>query len=58
VFRRPAVFSGGCELEAAEHVCALSDDAEAVVPAAMLDLITGLVDKSLVVMDRQGPMAW
>jgi predicted ATPase/transcriptional regulator with XRE-family HTH domain len=58
VFRRLSVFSGGCELEAAEQVCALSDDAEAVVPAAMLDLITGLVDKSLVVVDGQGPVAW
>jgi non-specific serine/threonine protein kinase len=57
VFRRLAVFSGGCELEAAEHVCVSSEEA-AVAPAAMLDLITGLVDKSLVAMDAQGPAAW
>jgi predicted ATPase/transcriptional regulator with XRE-family HTH domain len=58
VFRRLAVFGGGCELEAAEAVCAPPGAAAGVPPAAMLDLVTGLVDKSLIVMDAQGPAAW
>jgi predicted ATPase/DNA-binding CsgD family transcriptional regulator/DNA-binding XRE family transcriptional regulator len=41
VFRRMAVFAGGCELEAAEAVC--GND--------VLDVLSGLVDKSLVLVD-------
>jgi predicted ATPase/DNA-binding CsgD family transcriptional regulator len=55
VFSGLAVFVGGCELGAAECVCDLSNNA--VARPTMLDLITALVDKSLVVMDAQGPVA-
>jgi predicted ATPase len=44
VLRRAAVFAGGWTLEAAEAVCA----ADAVAPEAVLDLLAGLVAKSLV----------
>jgi non-specific serine/threonine protein kinase len=58
VFRRLAVFTGGCQLEAAETVCVASDLAAAAPPVSMLDLITGLVDKSLVVMEANEAAAW
>lgn len=46
VLRRLAVFSGGCTLDAAEAVCASAAD----VPAGpVVDLLAGLVDRSLVV---------
>lgn len=45
VFRRLAVFHGGWTLEAAEAVCA----APPIDRAAVLDLLTGLVARSLVV---------
>jgi predicted ATPase len=45
VFQRLAVFAGGWRLEAAEAVCANG----AVAPADVLELLTHLVDKSLVV---------
>ncbi|HET8680139.1 MAG TPA: NB-ARC domain-containing protein, partial [bacterium] len=44
LFRRLAVFAGSFSLEAAERVCA--DDG--IAEAAVLDLLTHLVDKSLV----------
>lgn len=48
VFARLAVFAGGWTIEAAEAVCA-----GALIPkAAVLDLIAGLTDKSLVVCER------
>src|SRR5262249_24868037 len=50
LFRRLAVFAGGWTLEAAEAVC--GDDPVASVD--VLDLLTGLVDKSLVVADAGG----
>jgi tetratricopeptide (TPR) repeat protein len=47
LFRRLAVFTGGFQLEAAEAVC--SDDALAA--ADILDVLTGLAEKSLVAVD-------
>src|SRR5581483_2663190 len=44
-FHRLAVFAGGWTLEAAEAVCATGD----IRPTDVLDLLTRLVDKSLVV---------
>ncbi len=50
LFARLAVFAGGCDLEAAEAVCA--DDE---VPAGeILDLLSRLVDKSLVARPNAG----
>jgi len=45
---RLSVFAGGWTLEAAEAVCT----GEGIKPAAMLDLLSRLVDKSLVVADE------
>src|SRR5439155_12231792 len=53
VFRRLAVFAGGWSLEAAEVVCA----GEGVEQADVLDLLTRLVDKSLVLAEEQGRQA-
>jgi non-specific serine/threonine protein kinase len=50
VFRRLAVFSGGWTLSAAECVVAGGD----VDPADVLDLLTQLVEKSLVEIDARG----
>jgi len=44
LFRRLAVFRGGCTLEAAQEVCAAADDLE----YDLLDWLGALVDKSLV----------
>ena len=49
LFARLAVFGGGWTLEAAEAVCA----GEGVAAAEVLDLLSALVDKSLVVADEQ-----
>ena len=49
VFRRLVVFRGGSRLEMAEAVCA----GEGVVGVDVLDLVTRLADKSLVVANRQ-----
>jgi predicted ATPase/class 3 adenylate cyclase/Tfp pilus assembly protein PilF len=50
LFRRLAVFAGGFTLEAVEDVCS-----DGPVPRArVLDLLSALVDKSLVVADVQG----
>jgi non-specific serine/threonine protein kinase len=46
--RRLAVFAGGWTLEAAEAVCA----GEGIEPDAVLDLLAGLVNKSLVVLEE------
>ena len=50
LFRRLAVFSGGCPLDAVEVVCR----AENVLPCSALEVIAALVDKSLL---RQDQMA-
>jgi predicted ATPase len=50
VFERLAVFSGGCSLEAAEAVCA----GDGIELQDVLDLLSELVDKSLVVADVAG----
>ena len=47
VFNRLSVFRGGCTLEAAERVCA----GGGIEPGDVLDLLTSLVDKSMVVAD-------
>jgi len=53
VFRRLAAFVGGCSLEGAEAVCAgLPVDADTI-----LDLLTRLVDKSLLVAETEGAEA-
>jgi predicted ATPase/DNA-binding CsgD family transcriptional regulator len=49
MFRRLAVFAGGFTLEAAEAICAGED----VEHDEVLDLLTALIDKSLVVTDKQ-----
>ena len=43
VLRRLAVFAGGCDLEAAEAVCAAPGD----IATSLLDLLSSLIDKSL-----------
>jgi predicted ATPase/class 3 adenylate cyclase len=48
---RLAVFAGGCTLEAAEAVCG----GEGIDPDAMLDLLAGLVARSLVAAEDHGP---
>ena len=48
VFARLAVFAGGCTLEAAEETCGSGQEAGGV-----LDLLTRLVDRSLVVANRR-----
>ena len=50
VLRRLSVFAGGCTLEAAERVCA----GKRVKEEEILDLITRLVDKSLVIAETLG----
>ncbi|MFB7515867.1 BTAD domain-containing putative transcriptional regulator [Streptomyces sp. NPDC056144] len=45
VLRRLSVFTGGCDLDAAEAVCTAAQD----TPDDVLDLLGSLVDKSLVV---------
>jgi len=52
LFRRLAVFVGGWTLEAAESVCA----GDGIESFEILDLLTQLVDKSLVQVDNNGEM--
>ncbi len=49
LLRRLSVFAGGWTLEAAEAVC----EGDGITPHAMLDLLTRLVDKSLVIAEEQ-----
>ncbi|MCU1352445.1 MAG: transcriptional regulator, winged helix family, partial [Acidimicrobiales bacterium] len=51
VFERVSVFPGGCLIGAAEVVCA-GDDVEA---ADVAELVAGLLEKSLLLVDRSGP---
>jgi predicted ATPase/DNA-binding SARP family transcriptional activator len=51
VLRRLSVFSGGASLEAAEQVCA---DGQQVEPEQVLDLLTALAEKSLLVAEGDG----
>jgi len=53
LLRRLSVFAGGCILEAAEQVCT----GEGVEEWQVLDLLTSLVDKSLVQFEECGPTA-
>src|SRR5437588_2951502 len=50
LLRRLSVFAGGWTLDAAEQVC----QGEGVDGYGVLDLLTGLVDKSLVATDERG----
>ncbi len=53
LLRRLSVFAGGCTLESAEIVAADPDDADgAIADWEVLDLITALVEKSLVQYDE------
>jgi len=49
LFARLSAFAGGCALEAAERVCA----GEGIDAADVLDLVTSLADKSLVVVEER-----
>ena len=49
LFHRLSVFSGGWTLEAAEHVCV----GEPVDRDNLLELLSGLIDKSLVLLDER-----
>jgi predicted ATPase/DNA-binding winged helix-turn-helix (wHTH) protein len=55
LFRRLAVFTGGCTLEAIEAVCQAVDDlaAGATPPPEVLDRVASLVDKSLLRQEEQ-----
>jgi non-specific serine/threonine protein kinase len=52
LLRRLSVFVGGCTLEAAEAVCA-DPSPQGIQPAAVLDLLAQLVNKSLVIAHRE-----
>jgi len=56
LFRRLAVFAGGCTLEAVEAICAGDGIAASlkIDPAEILDLVSCLVDRSLVLVERSG----
>ena len=55
LFRRLSVFAGGWSFEAAEAVCAGEiDHALVIAPLEMLDLLSQLVNKSLVLADEEG----
>ncbi|WP_302170448.1 BTAD domain-containing putative transcriptional regulator [Streptomyces sp. TBY4] len=55
VLRRLSVFAGGCDLDAAEAVCADGGSPDRRGGADVADLLGSLVDKSLVVAAPDGP---
>jgi predicted ATPase/DNA-binding SARP family transcriptional activator len=52
VFRRLSVFASGATIEAAEAVCS---DGERVRPEDVLDLLAGLADRSMIIVDHSQP---
>jgi predicted ATPase/class 3 adenylate cyclase len=54
LFARLAVFAGGWTLEAAEAVAPSGAADDPVAPDEVLDLLAGLVEKSLVALDAEG----
>jgi non-specific serine/threonine protein kinase len=54
---RLAVFVGGWSLEAAEAICTVTGAGDSLTPLEVLDVLTALVDKSLVIYDEQGEQA-
>jgi predicted ATPase/serine/threonine protein kinase len=54
IFRRLCVFVGGFTLEAAEAICSTSDYVTADVTLPVLDVISSLIDKSLLYQTEQG----
>jgi predicted ATPase/class 3 adenylate cyclase len=53
LFRRLSVFSDGWTFEAAEHICADAEgDAARIAPEDILELLSGLVHKSLVMVEQ------
>jgi tetratricopeptide (TPR) repeat protein len=53
VFERLSVFTGGCTMPTAEAVCA----GDGLDPADVVECVAGLVDRSLLTVDRSGPEA-
>jgi predicted ATPase/DNA-binding SARP family transcriptional activator len=60
VLRRLSVFSGGASLEAAERVCAVdaADAVDAVEQDEVLELITSLAEKSLLLTESDGELRY
>jgi predicted ATPase/DNA-binding SARP family transcriptional activator len=59
VLRRLSVFSGGASLEAAERVCAApAVEQSEVEPDEVLELLTSLAEKSLLLTDRDGALRY
>jgi predicted ATPase len=54
VLRRLSVFSGGASLEAAERVCAAGGNNATVETGQVLELLTALTEKSLVLAENEG----
>ncbi|MET8796909.1 LuxR C-terminal-related transcriptional regulator [Nocardia sp. NPDC004568] len=46
-----SVFAGSCELDAVEQVCAVGSD-----QAEVVDVLSGLVDKSILIREQSGPV--